>query len=198
MPQTLSKPVYVELEIKKSRFLTWVEPIESSQEAKQRLDQIRQQFPDARHVCFAFYVDGSSGMSDDGEPSGTAGKPMFSVLSHKHLENVIAIVVRYFGGIKLGAGGLTRAYSGAVSKALETAEFVTIEAQIAFVLRFPFSLESNVRRVCTNLNLSLEQVQYSNEVQAQIVVPDSKVNDAKETILALAPGNPDLAFQLVD
>ena len=198
MPQTLSKPVYAELEVKKSRFLTWVEPIESSQEAKQRLEQIRQQFPDARHVCFAFYVDGSSGMSDDGEPSGTAGKPMFSVLSHKHLENVIAIVVRYFGGIKLGAGGLTRAYSGAVSQALETAEFITIEAQIVVVLRFPFSLESNVRRVCANLNLSLEQVQYSNEVQAQIVVSDSKINDAKEAIWALAPGNPELAFQPVD
>jgi uncharacterized YigZ family protein len=198
MPQTLLKPVYAELEIKKSRFLTWVEPIESSQTAKRRLEEIRQQFPDARHVCFAFYVDGSSGMSDDGEPSGTAGRPMFSVLSHKHLENVIAIVVRYFGGVKLGAGGLTRAYSGAVSLALETAEIVTIEAQVSTALRFPFSLESNVRRVCANLDLTLEQVRYSSDVQAQLIVPDSKINDVKEAILALAPGNPDLVFHRED
>jgi uncharacterized YigZ family protein len=194
MPQTLLKPVYAELEVKKSRFLTWVEPIENAQQAKQRLEQVRNQYPDARHVCFAFYVDGSSGMSDDGEPSGTAGKPMFSVLNHKHLENVIAIIVRYFGGVKLGAGGLTRAYSGAVSKALDDAEFITIETQVLVKLRFPFALESNARRICENLKITMANVSYSDNVQAELIVPESRIVEVEDAILALAPGSPDLVF----
>lgn len=75
MAVTLLAPVFSELEVKKSRFLTWVEPVSTVEAAKARINEIRQQYPDARHVCTAFYVKGSTGMSDDGEPSGTAASP---------------------------------------------------------------------------------------------------------------------------
>lgn len=198
MPNTLAEPVYAELEIKKSRFLTWVEPVASGAAAKQRLAEIRKQYPDARHVCFAFYVEGSSGMSDDGEPSGTAGKPMFNVLNHKKLENVLAVIVRYFGGIKLGAGGLARAYGGAVSHALENADIKAIETIHTVQVQFPFALESSVRRVCDKFSIGLEQVEYRTEVNAQVLVSEPIESEFQAAFLAVAPANPGLVYQLED
>jgi uncharacterized YigZ family protein len=196
--KTLSKPIYFEMEVKKSRFLTWVEPVDTVAEAKERIANIRAEFPDARHVCFAFYTQGNTGMSDDGEPSGTAAKPMFNVLNHKDLQNVVAVVVRYFGGIKLGAGGLSRAYGGAVSQALEGVEFKVLEKQVNLQLGFPFALESQIRRVCEQFKKALEDVQYQHNVSAILPLSASEVTVVQAALLAVAPGNSDLVVQVVD
>ncbi|EAR09584.1 IMPACT family protein [Reinekea blandensis] len=198
MSKTLSAPVYTELEIKKSRFLCWFEPIESVEQVKQRLEAIRQQHLDARHVCYAFYVNNNSGMGDDGEPSGTAGRPMFNVIAHKDLHNVLAVVVRYFGGIKLGAGGLSRAYGGAVSQAAEQAEFVVLEASHQLKLSFPFALESQIRRVLSRYELTLDAPAYSDRVSATVTVTDSQVEALQQDLQALAPADPDLVVERED
>ncbi|PTY35916.1 IMPACT family protein [Saccharospirillum sp. MSK14-1] len=190
MKQTLAAPVAAELVVKKSRFLAWVEPVADKQQAQHRLAQLRQTYPDARHLCFAFSAGGDSGMSDDGEPSGTAGKPMFNVLSHKRLDNVLAVVVRYFGGIKLGAGGLVRAYGGAVSQALEQANYITLEAQHGLTLSVPFALESEVRRLLDQSGLTAEQVDYGTEVTMTVQLPHSQLERFTEAFNALAPANP--------
>jgi len=191
MPVTLKSPIFSELEVKKSRFLTWVEPVNSQAEAKARIQSIRTQYSDARHVCFAFYVQGASGMSDDGEPSGTAGKPMFNVLNHKNLINVIAIIVRYFGGIKLGAGGLSRAYGGAVSQALSNAEYHAVERRWSVKLISPFSLESQIRRVCETHGVQLQNVEYKQHVLVELEVVESVKEAFLADLLSIAPANPE-------
>ena len=139
----LTAPVRHTLEIKKSQFITWLLPLESKQQGKEYLQQARDEYPDARHHCWAYVMGDSpnsltAAMSDDGEPSGTAGKPMLNVLQHKPVNNVMAIVIRYFGGIKLGAGGLVRAYSQAVEQAFSMAELTPIIEQQEYNLELGF------------------------------------------------------------
>lgn len=120
----VGEPTVNEIEIKRSRFITWIARAESEEEARDVVARARHEFPDARHHCSAFivHIDGAVPVersSDDGEPAGTAGKPMLDALRGSGLESAVAVVTRYFGGIKLGAGGLVHAYSESVSQALE-------------------------------------------------------------------------------
>lgn len=199
MKQTLAAPVRSELVIKKSRFLAWVEPVSDKQQAQQRLAELRRQYADARHLCFAFAAGGDSGMSDDGEPSGTAGKPMFKVLNHKRLDNVLAVVVRYFGGIKLGAGGLVRAYGGAVSQALEQATYRALETQHGLLLCVPFARENDVRRLLDHYGLSAGQVDYATDWAAQVrltvQLPHSQLDAFTADFNALAPADPEVQLK---
>jgi len=198
MSWTLNTVVHAELEVKKSRFLAWVEPVSSREEAQARIEAYRQAYPDARHVCFAFHAGGDSGMSDDGEPSGTAGKPIFSVLNHKSLVNVLGVVVRYFGGVKLGAGGLVRAYSGAVSQALEEADRVAVETWHRLELDVPFARESDVRRLLAEYDLDPGNVEYGQAVRIQVALPESRLEPFKSGFQALAPGDPALSVRSAD
>ncbi|MGO2746361.1 IMPACT family protein [Microbacterium sp.] len=126
-PATIARAVDHELVIKKSRFIAHVAPVSSPDEADAVIAAVKKQAWGARHNCAA-QVTGALGdrarSSDDGEPSGTAGVPMLEVLRRRELTDVVAVVTRYFGGIKLGAGGLVRAYSSAVSEALDLAQLV--------------------------------------------------------------------------
>ncbi|MCC6705685.1 MAG: YigZ family protein [Thermomicrobiales bacterium] len=120
--RTVARNGQHEIEILKSRFICTIERVGDEGEARAVLERLRKQYWDASHNCYA-YVIGETGMSqkasDDGEPSGTAGVPMLEVLRRRELTDLIAVVTRYFGGTKLGAGGLIRAYGGAVSEALD-------------------------------------------------------------------------------
>ena len=118
MPFTIATTVHSELIIKKSRFIGCVQPMTDRASAQQVVNDLKAQHPGACHVCWALLAGGQSAAVDDGEPSGTAGRPMLDVLRHQDLEGVLATVVRYFGGIKLGAGGLVRAYTDSVAQAL--------------------------------------------------------------------------------
>lgn len=198
MKWTLATPVHSELVIKKSRFLAWVEPVADKHQAQVRLAQLQQQYPDARHLCFAFAAGGDSGMSDDGEPSGTAGKPIFNVLNHKQLDNVLAVVVRYFGGIKLGAGGLVRAYGGAVSQALDEAQYIALEAQLTLQLVVPFARESDLRRLLEQQQLSPDAVDYDEAVTVQLQLPVSRLDAFKVDFLNIAPADPQLFISVLD
>ena len=110
--------------IKNSKFITNLFIVENIEEVNKYLNLIKDKYKDANHNCYAYIVDNIRKCSDDGEPSGTAGIPMMKVLEHKELNNVLVIVTRYFGGIKLGAGGLVRAYTNSVSKALDIVNII--------------------------------------------------------------------------
>ena len=110
--------------IKNSKFITNLFIVENIEEVNKYLNLIKDKYRDANHNCYAYIVDNIRKCSDDGEPSGTAGIPMMKVLEHKELNNVLAIVTRYFGGIKLGAGGLVRAYTNSVSKTLDIVNII--------------------------------------------------------------------------
>lgn len=115
--KTIKKPVQIEINIKKSQFICSLYPTKNKAESKEIIHELNQKYNDATHNCTAYIVGDGEGFDDDGEPGGTAGKPMINVLRKNELHNITAIVTRYFGGIKLGAGGLLRAYSEAANEA---------------------------------------------------------------------------------
>lgn len=146
MPFSLVIAAHHELVIKKSRFIACIEPESGRAQAQARVAQLKAEHPDAAHVCWALLAGGQSAAHDDCEPGGTAGRPMLEVLRHQDLEGVMASVVRYFGGVKLGAGGLVRAYTEAVAQALLTAEKVQRIEQTHLACSVPYALEGLVRR----------------------------------------------------
>ena len=170
MPYTLAEAVHSELVIKKSRFLGCVEPVAGREQAVARVAQLRAQHPDARHVCWALMAGGHSAANDDGEPGGTAGRPMLDVLRHQELEGVLATVVRYFGGVKLGAGGLVRAYTDAVAQALTGAERIPLIRMRTLHVRVPYAFEGVLRREVDAHGAEIVRVQHGAGVDVSIQV----------------------------
>jgi len=164
MPHTLTAPVHHELLIKKSRFIACVQPMTDRAGAQAVVAALRAQHPQAAHVCWALLAGGQSAAVDDGEPSGTAGRPMLEVLRHQDLEGVLATVVRYFGGIKLGAGGLVRAYTDSVAQALLHAEKVAIVRHARLRCSAPYAQEGMIRRELDAFGAALLEVSHGDAV----------------------------------
>jgi uncharacterized YigZ family protein len=171
MPQTIASPAHFELVIKKSRFIACVQPMPDRAGAQQVVASLRAEHPGAAHVCWALLAGGQSAAVDDGEPSGTAGRPMLDVLRHQDLEGVLATVVRYFGGVKLGAGGLVRAYTDSVAQALLLAQKVPIIKLQAMRCTAPYALEGMVRRELDAAGAHLDAVVHGDEVRFDFSLP---------------------------
>lgn len=174
MPFCLAAPAQHELVIKKSRFIACVESVSGREEAQARVTQLKSQHPDAAHVCWALLAGGQSAANDDGEPGGTAGRPMLEVLRHQELEGVMASVVRYFGGVKLGAGGLVRAYTDAVAQALLTAEKIALIRQAHLACSVPYALEGLVRREIELAHGQRLEVTHGSVVNLQFTLPETQ------------------------
>ena len=174
MPFSLARPVHHELVIKKSRFIACVEPVSGREEAQARVAQLKVDHPDAAHVCWALLAGGQSAAHDDGEPGGTAGRPMLEVLRHQALEGVMASVVRYFGGVKLGACGLVRAYTDAVAQALLTAEKIPLIQQAQLACSVPYALEGLVRREVEQAQAHLMEVAHGSVVTLRFALPETQ------------------------
>jgi len=174
MPQTILAPVDHELIIKKSRFIACVQPMADRAGAQQVVARLRAEHPGAAHVCWALLAGGQSAAVDDGEPSGTAGRPMLDVLRHQDLEGVLATVVRYFGGVKLGAGGLVRAYTDSVAQALLKAEKVAIIRQRLLRCAVSYPMEGLLRRELELAGAVLEQVEHGEQVQFAFRLPEDR------------------------
>lgn len=173
MPQTINTAVHHELLIKKSRFIACVQPMTDRAAAQKVVAELWGQHPGAAHVCWALLAGGQSAAVDDGEPSGTAGRPMLDVLRHQDLEGVLATVVRYFGGVKLGAGGLVRAYTDSVAQALLNAEKIAIIKQRLLICSAPYAMEGLVRRELELAGAVLENVRHNDDVQFEFSLPDT-------------------------
>ena len=164
MAHSILAPVSSELLIKKSRFIGCVQPVDGRVAAQAIVAGLRAGHPGAAHVCWALLAGGQSAAVDDGEPSGTAGRPMLDVLRHQGLEGVLATVVRYYGGVKLGAGGLVRAYTDCVAQALKTAEKVPIIRQRALRCAVPYALEGLLRREIAAAGGRLDDIRHGEAV----------------------------------
>lgn len=168
----------VEYEIKKSRFIGRAARAQSREEAMALLDQAKQDYPDARHHCWAYLIGDphsplTVAMSDDGEPSGTAGKPILNVLQHKNVGDIMLVVIRYFGGIKLGAGGLVRAYSHSAQQVMGE---ITTETQIpmrAAIVFGSYALEQSLRHWLSGRGGRVVQVEYAEQVACHLQLPDA-------------------------
>lgn len=173
MPHTLATPCSAELLIKKSRFIACVQPMTDRAAAQAVVARLKAEHPGAAHVCWALLAGGQSAAVDDGEPSGTAGRPMLDVLRHQDLEGVLATVVRYFGGVKLGAGGLVRAYTDGVAQALLTAERIAIVRQRTLRCTVPYALEGLLRRELDGAGATLDNVAHGDDVLCEFSLPET-------------------------
>jgi len=164
---------------KKSRFIALLSPAASREDVQRRIDAARKSYHDATHHCSAFrlLVDDVlvEASSDDGEPSGSAGLPMLHQLAGKQLCNVLAVVVRYYGGTNLGVGGLVRAYSDAVSEALNLATVITRTLMAQITIRFPVEVNSIVMSMIHRFSAHIENLIYEDPVRVNITLPPSKV-----------------------
>lgn len=172
----LAAAASAEIEIKKSRFIGLLYPLTTRAEARATLLALRAQHPNAVHFCWVLICDGDSGLDDDGEPSGTAARPMYNVLAHKDVFNVLAVVVRYWGGTKLGAGGLVRAYGQAISEAIKNAQLIPVEAMCERRFVLQFADESTLRRLCEQYDVSVLDAQYGDAVTLRLKMKCSQAD----------------------
>ena len=188
MSFTLSAPAHSDLTIKKSRFIGCVQPMQDRASAQAQVDALWKQHPGAAHVCWALMAGGQSAAVDDGEPGGTAGRPMLEVLRHHDLEGVQATVVRYFGGVKLGAGGLVRAYTDAIAQALLVADKVPLQRMATLQCLVPYSLEGLLRRELDAAQAMLLDVQHGSLVTLQLRLPENQASAFMQRINDLGQG----------
>lgn len=172
----------LEVVIEKSRFIADLGHAPDVDAAKAFIQRVRGEFPDATHHCFAFVAGRPNdsrvgGASDDGEPGGTAGKPMLTVLSHSGLGEIVAVVTRYYGGIKLGTGGLARAYGGAVAEALK---LLTTTEKLHYArrsLHCDYAQLSMVLHTLAECEGRSEQAVYGAQVALRLAIPTSRLEE---------------------
>jgi len=172
--QTLAAAVHSELVIKKSRFIGCVQPVADREAALRVVSDLRVLHPGAAHVCWALMAGGQSAANDDGEPGGTAGRPMLEVLRHQDLEGVLATVVRYFGGVKLGAGGLLRAYTDAIAQALVGVDKLPLQRRCTLCCAVPYAMEGSLRRELAAAGAALDNVAHGALVSLRFSVLDAE------------------------
>jgi uncharacterized YigZ family protein len=179
--------------IQRSRFITSLAHAPTAEVAQAFIARIRDEFPDATHHCWAFVAGPpgnttSIGMSDDGEPHGTAGRPMLTTLLHSELGEVVAVCTRYFGGTKLGTGGLTRAYSGGVKRALETLPRAEKVERVALLLRVDYESVDPVKRMLAELDAVVESESYAQQVEFTLAVPAEHVATVTDRAAGITRG----------
>ena len=183
----------VEELIQRSRFITTAAHAPDANAANAFVDSVRELFPDATHHCWAFVAGppGSTahiGMSDDGEPHGTAGRPMLTVLLHSGVGEVVTVCTRYFGGVKLGTGGLSRAYAGGVKLLLQTLPTELKIKRVHVSVRVAYPHVESLQRLLDDLEVVVEHEEYGEEVTYQIAVPVMTLETLSEQLAQLTSG----------
>lgn len=165
--------IHTEFVEKKSRFITDLAIVHSTDEALQHIKEIKNRYPDARHHCTAFRIHTpfQERYNDDGEPQGTAGPPILSVLSREELFNICVVVTRYFGGILLGASGLTRAYTRGAADAVSLAEKECVRAAVLLKMRFSYAYHDFLFHFLRNFIYTEKSKNFTHEVELELWVP---------------------------
>ncbi|HEY8423517.1 MAG TPA: YigZ family protein [Clostridia bacterium] len=168
---TIGAIAETEIVINKSRFLAKAYPVKDWENASEILKELRKTFWDATHICYGCVADKLANVmrfSDDGEPQGTAGKPILDVIRQKNLRQVLVAVIRYFGGIKLGAGGLVRAYSKAASEVLKIADIVAVKPKTAISFFVSYADLNKIEYLLQNPNVELVSKEWGENVKIEL------------------------------
>lgn len=193
MFNTILEDTSAELIEKKSKFIANVFYVESIEEAENKIKETRKKYYDARHNCFAYSIFSKNGIinrfSDDGEPSGTAGAPMLNILNSQNLCNVVVIVTRYFGGILLGTGGLVRAYTGALQKALENVNIVQRKLGLEVKIEVSYQDFEKAKYYFNQKNIRISDLKYLENAFITIEIPKDDLEELK---------NKELNFKIVN
>lgn len=196
--RTIKEDGQVQEEIKKSRFICHIKRVTTEDEAREFINTIKKEHYKATHNCSAFILGERSEMkrsSDDGEPSGTAGVPMLGVLENHQLTNVCAVVTRYFGGIKLGAGGLIRAYAGSVALAIKEIGSVHIKEQLGLRLTLSYSQYQELPNFLKAKQLQEQDTAFTDQIQTTIFVDKDDKDSVIESLIELFNGKIDIVEQ---
>ncbi len=193
MYYTPQAPIEVEFFEKKSRFICNLCQAASRSEAIDFINFLKEKHPTATHHCSAFIIGNPKSpeeihYNDDGEPSGTAGKPMHAILEYKNVGNVVAVVTRYFGGVKLGTGGLVRAYSKAVQDALLEVELVPFILKETLHLTFAYHFERQIRNYLEKMNIALLDTKYEASVTFSVILPVNILEECKADLVEFTSG----------
>ena len=189
--KTVKKDAFAEIEIKKSKFIAHIAEIKSEDEAETFIKQTRKKYYDATHNCSAYILNSDRGIrhsSDDGEPSGTAGKPILDVISGAGLSDIIVVVTRYFGGTELGTGGLVRAYSGAAAEVLKNAAVVEItEAKLTeFIIDYGLLLK--LQHLCMELGIIIYETEYLEKVKISVLITEDNLGRFFKEVTEMTAG----------
>ena len=190
IPTQASETEFVE---KRSRFIGHVWRVDSEEEARARIEEMKKRYYDARHNCWCYLIkDGPVRYSDDGEPQGTAGQPMLNVFQREGVVNVVCVVTRYFGGILLGTGGLVRAYTDATKAAIEAADIVTVSVCVDIVLEVPYGLYEQLCRVAEGCGAKLAESDFAENVLLTFRMLDGTQASFLEKLTELTRGQSEI------
>lgn len=186
--QVIETPITGEYEEKRSRFLADLAPVESMEEAAAFAEAARRRYYDARHHCTAYIIGRKRELtrcSDDGEPSGTAGKPMLEVLLSEKVTNVAAVVTRYFGGTLLGTGGLVRAYTQAVKEALAKAQIAVMRYGAQLTIHTEYGDMGKIQHYLEKKQIGILTSRYTDKVELDICIPVEEAKQLSEELIEL-------------
>jgi uncharacterized YigZ family protein len=187
--------IYGPEEIKErgSRFIAYLYPVSTAAESDSIIVDLRKKYHDATHVCFAFRLGKGTEeyfrCSDDGEPGGTAGIPIYNEIKKKEYLNVLAVVIRYFGGTKLGTGGLARTYAAAARKVIEKAKTSTVHIKKEVSLDFPYDFTGEIMKIIHRFALDIVKQEYTGRgVSIKLAVPIARVEEVEKTLADISKG----------
>ena len=185
---TVKKQGYAEIIEKRSKFIANVYPVSSQLEANEIINKVKKQYYDAKHNVYAYIIEGSSTYSkytDDGEPQGTAGLPIFDMLQKQNLKNVLIIVTRYFGGILLGTGGLVRAYTEAAKLGIKDAEIIELKKTKKISFEFSYELKDKILFYLKKEEYEDKEILYGENVRITINIPEDEEKEFVEGIIEI-------------
>ena len=186
IPAAGGESEYVE---KRSQFLGHIRCVESEEEAKAFVAEMKKQYYDARHNCWCYLLrNGVERYSDDGEPQGTAGLPMLEVFRREGVTNLVCVVTRYFGGVLLGAGGLFRAYTKAAKDALDDAGVAVVRRWVETAFSCSYAAAERLKLECAAFDGVVTDVQYAADVTVRALVPEEKAEDFAARVFDLSAG----------
>ncbi len=181
------------LKEKSSEFIAQVYPVERTEECDSVLNSVRKKYFDATHHCYAFRIlNDVQKYSDDGEPSGTAGIRILNAIDHFQLNNLLVIVIRYFGGTKLGVGPLGKAYYSSAFNTLDESEKVAKILMERLIIKTDFTLISQLYRIVSNYKGTIEKTLYGEELSCEIIIPPKNLNLLKNDLLSVSDGKIDI------
>lgn len=189
--ETIAAPATAEIEISRSRFITLLERVSTEEDAREMIARVRAEDPRARHHCSAFVLGHDARVqrsNDDGEPSGTAGAPMLDALMSAGLSDVVAVVTRYFGGVLLGAGGLTRAYRAAVAEAVAGARRVRRAPRIEATVRTSYDVAPQIEAEARRRGIAVGDAEYGEEVSLRFMVAEREVASLEALVASASAG----------
>ncbi|MEU8628946.1 YigZ family protein [Streptomyces sp. NPDC048669] len=193
--RTVARAGVHETEISRSRFICALAPAATEQEAQEFVARVRREHPTASHNCFAYVIGADASVqkaSDDGEPGGTAGVPMLQMLTRREMRYVVAVVTRYFGGVKLGAGGLIRAYGGAVGEALDAVGTLTRQRFRLATVTVDHQRAGRLENELRATGRTVREVRYAEAVTIEIGLPDADVAEFRRWLADATAGEAEL------